>query len=80
MIEFEQKALALLESVDRSLAGLASRAQTLGELAERISRGNPDARPGPAGDWNDAMSDAHHHRDLRRGEPRRQDEAHRWPR
>jgi hypothetical protein len=74
MTEFEQKALALLESIDRSLAGLASRLESLGERAEGLSQ------PGAARDWSGAMSDALDHRNLRRGEPRRQGEAHRWPR
>ncbi len=76
MTEFEQKTLALLESIDRSLAALMKRLQAIDETAEPWSRSDGMGWPGGASDPCESPD----HRNFQRGEPRRQGEAHRRPR
>jgi len=76
MTEFEQKTLALLESIDRSLAALMKRLQAIDETAEPWPGSDGTGWPGGTSDLGEPAD----HRNLRRGEPRRQGEAHRWPR
>jgi len=73
MTEVEQKALALLASIERSLAGLAS---------QRPARtGAPAAPMRRVWTLNDEpIDDRPDHRTLQRGEPARRSRAHRWPR
>lgn len=76
MTEFEQKALALLESIDHSLAALMNSLQTIKETAEPLSGGNGMGWPAAASDPGEPAD----HRNFRRGEPRHRGEMHRWPR
>ena len=72
MTEFEQKALALLESIDRSLAALMNSLQAINETAEPLPRSNGTGWPGGASDPGELTD----HRNLRRGEPWRRGGTH----
>jgi hypothetical protein len=74
MTELEEKALALLASIDRSLAALAR------QLPARTGAPTAPIRRGSMLDGHDLIDDRPDHRTLQRGEPARRGAPHRWPR
>lgn len=73
MTELEQKALALLASIDRSLAELTN------QLPTYAGAPKTPMRRGPRLDDRDPIDDRPDHRTLQRGEPARRGGARRWP-